>query len=254
MDILGENYLNVETGDILLMKCNESFSMFVRKVMNSNWSHTAIAVWLKTDEEYNIVENNQEFYENTDSLSDKDLFLFESSEGASYDILTRNSDVFGCRLIRLRDVIKYYDQIAVRKVNVNRNKFFYDNLKNFVKSYKGVSYERSMFQFISNGLNLSIIKSDGDVVCSDLCARYLKYFNLIPESYAIEFPTSSYKPNDFSTEKSEHELIGKIHKSTFIGNEIMVYNLENDFLYTYGVYYLFLIAFIIMIVIRVLRK
>lgn len=252
MDIFEEKSNLIETGDILLMKCNEGFSLFVRQIINSNWSHVAIAVWLKTNESYDFVDNNIELYENTNDNSNKDLFLFESSEGSSYDILTREIR-FGCRLIRLRDVIKYYDQIAVRKVNLNRNKFYYDNLTKFIKSYKGVSYETSIVQFISNGLNLSISKPDGDLVCSDLVARYLKYFKLIPDWYSIDFPTYSYAPNDFSAiEKGQNK--GKLRPIIFKGDEIMVYNFENEFIYTYGSYFLLLIILIILLVVRIIKK
>jgi hypothetical protein len=236
----------IETGDIFLLSGILKPSISIQIGTKSKYNHCGIAVWLKTNEVYSMLGSNGDSVRLpgvVDNTIGSELYIFESSSGASYDILTKK-DMFGCRLVKFSEIIKYYDHVVIRKVNVTRDNIFYEKLKTFILSYKEVGYDTSPFNLTLAPLGVSVVNDSTEVFCSELVALYLYYIGMIPEYRKATYPTRYFLPKDYSG-TSEKIPTG------VLGAELVVFSTDDEFLSRYGILILLIVTLIFLIIIRV---
>src|SRR3989337_2688149 len=105
-----------ETGDILLFSGRGLFAASVRTVTISKWSHVGIAIWVTRTESLSIAGTTPIVERSTVPI----LCVFDTNVEAKKDLIT-DRYVAGCRLIPLRDILKDYYTIAVRKIKPPRD-------------------------------------------------------------------------------------------------------------------------------------
>lgn len=246
MDSFTNKTIDIKTGDLLLFSGIKHYSVNLQIALCSKYNHIGIALWIRTNEKYSMLdyENGQiNLNEFIDNDSPSDLFVFESSEGSSYDLLTQKNK-FGCRLVRLKDIIKYYDEISVRHINIERGPIFYERLNKLLEDYKNVDYDTSPFNLVLAPLGISVQENNKETFCSELVATYLYRIGLLPIIQEAKYPARYFLPKDFS-EKSE-----KIPNNTFIGELETFYLYKYDFLTRYGIYIIMFLLLIFLIFIR----
>lgn len=241
------DYTDVETGDILLFSGVIKESVLIQIGTRCKYSHVGIAVWLKVNESYDVKDSESSVIKypqiaNNDKGSE--LFVFESNSGSSYDVLTQKSK-FGCRLIRLSDIMIYYDEIAVRKVNLTRDQVFYQKLHDIIYDYKDIDYDTSPFNLLLAPMNMSITSDTKNTFCSELAADYLYKVGAIPEYRRIEYLPRYFIPKDFYIESE------KIPTGTFSGESKVIYSCDCDFITRYGIYILLIVILIFLVILRV---
>lgn len=218
--------ISIRTGDILLFSGIVKTAISIQLGTLSRYNHIAIAVWLKLSEVYDLLEVNHggiKQFSFADNSNDSVLFIFESSSDPSYDVLTKK-EKFGCRLVRLSDMIRYYDTIAVRRVNITRDDSFYTKLKDFIFSYEDIDYDLSL-NLIFAPLGMTVLKKDGSVFCSELVAEYFYQLGIIPETQREKYPSRYFVPKDFLGTNP------KIPIGTFSGDEEIAYNWQYGWMY-----------------------
>ncbi len=241
-----DDYSNIKTGDILVFSGTENTSIFIKLGTQCVYNHIGIALWLKTNENYSVLSENEgdikieEFHDNSDG---SDLFIFESSEGISYDILTQKTK-FGCRIVRLKDTIKFYDKIAVRKLNIQKSDFFYNTLNNFINEYKDIDYDRSPFNLMLAPLGLSVGSSEKNTFCSELAAEYMYRLELFPDSQKILYPPKQFLPKDFVIKNK------KVPQDAFDGDIEVIYDRPSQNIKTYGIFIILFLVLIFALIIK----
>lgn len=246
MDLFTNESVRVETGDVILLSGVYKESVMIQVATRCRYNHAGIAIWMKIKENYDVLSGNQgsigvlDFVDNSEG---SELFIFESSGGSSYDILTKKNK-FGCRLVRLSDIMIFYDEISVRKVNVERNTLFYDRLKNFILLYKDVNYDTSPFNLIAAPLGISITENSEEVFCSELVAEYLYSIGALPIYRKEIYPPRHFVPKDFV------EVSDKVPTGTFSGELQVFYRYSGDFLKRYGTLIILILFLIFLLIVR----
>ena len=165
-------YSKAHTGDILVFEGWSVTSMFVRFGTYSQWSHSGIAVWLKTTE-------------------GRKLYCFEAARVRDQPCALRNGETnIGCRLVSMDQVAHFYSTIAVRPVNVKRNDEFYEKLKSFMRQNQGkeVPNRFARLFFINVGLMKRKEEDQHAMLCSELCSQWLEYCGVISKEHVSANP------------------------------------------------------------------
>lgn len=163
-------YGSVKTGDILLFSGWNIAAVILRIGTASEYTHAGIAVWLNTNE-------------------GPRLHCFEAGPCPLPDILSKGKLKMGCRLANVDLIMNYYNRLAVRKININRDERFYDTLRAFMKEYHSRDF-RSMFRLalLNGGLVGPPRQGDGSIFCSELCSTWLARIGLLKEPILRSVP------------------------------------------------------------------
>jgi hypothetical protein len=186
-------YASVRTGDILLFSAWSLTSLFIRAGTYSEWTHAAIAVWLRTTE-------------------GRKLYLFESSRYDDEFCALRNDTGKGARLIGMDQIDVAYSRVAARPVNVARDEVFYDRLRRFMHEYKGSKFPTNFPRLflVNTGIVRRRQDDDGMLLCSDLCSRWLEWSGVTSKEYVAAHPHHLVTPSCFSEDL-------RFPGSTFVG-------------------------------------
>ncbi len=246
MDLLSNNSTIIETGDILLFSGIKYSSIAIQLGTLSKYNHTAIALWMKTTEQYNLIneDNGDVIFDNVVNNSiGSELYVLESSEGGSYDILTQTRK-FGCRVIRLRDVLTDYDEVAVRKINHDRDERLTSVIVSMINDYKNKNYDTSPMSIAMAPMSITITDNSNETFCSELVAEYLYRLGLIPDIMRAEHPPKHFIPKDF------HTNTGKIGDNVFTTDARIIYTYDYDFLLKYGIYIIIILLLLFAVIVR----
>lgn len=189
---------DIKTGDLLLFSNWSHTGLSIKLATANQWNHVGIAVWLKASEVLNMVATGQSVKPVVTTTRDqeRELYCFETNNNAVYNRLTHKHEC-GSRLVSINVLKHNYTTIAWRPLNINREGDFYLKFWNFVQEYNDHPYHHNRFRMVLSTLNIYLDKNepDGkDTFCSQLVARYLQYFNLLP----LEPPAYTYLPHHFA--------------------------------------------------------
>jgi hypothetical protein len=195
-------YKNARTGDILLFSSWSIPSLLTRVGTYSEWTHTAIAVWLNTDQ-------------------GKRLYMFEAARIDDEHCALVNGIGNGCRLVNIDQVKHLYSKIAVRQLDVSRDEAFYTKLKAFMRKYQGVGFPSNYFRvfLINTGLAKRKQDDDGKILCSELCSKWLEECGSISKSEIVTKPHHLATPACFSKEERFSNFDRPIHVMTDDGTD-----------------------------------
>lgn len=171
----------IKTGDVLLFSSWTLQSLVLRIGCGSEWSHAGIAVWLDTDQ-------------------GRKLHVFEMSVIQDGYCALLKAYVSGCRLVDICQVIGNYAKICVRKLNIKRDKEFYEKLEILLNEYKGRQFQNNYIKLAL--YNSGLVKrpasdTDNSIICSQLCAIWLDRLGLIPASVVNDYPHYRATPGNF---------------------------------------------------------
>jgi len=174
-------YAKVRTGDILLFSGWTVPSIFVRFGTYSEWSHSAVAVWLKTTE-------------------GRRLYCFEAARVRDQPCALRNGETnVGCRLVHMDQVAHFYAKIAFRPVNVKRDDAFYGKLRSFMKENQGKEVPKALARlfFVNVGWKKRSEEDRHSMLCSELCSQWLEYSGVVSREHATNNPHHLTAPQCF---------------------------------------------------------
>jgi hypothetical protein len=174
-------YSSIKTGDILLFSSWTLQSLVLRLGTGSEWTHAGIAVWLNTGDY-------------------RQLHVFEMSViNDSYCALAKGYSS-GCRLVDICQVVGNYAKICSRRLNINRDKAFYEKLECLMNEYKGRQFQNNYIKlamYNSGFFRRPATDTDNSIICSQLCAIWLDRLGLIPPSIVADYPHYRATPSNF---------------------------------------------------------
>ena len=193
------NINDLDTGDILLCSGKDCISRTIEYFTGSKISHVA------------MVLNNPTYI----NKSLNGLYVLQSTITKNMD-LDDNLYKSGVQLILLEDLLNEYQTIYVRKMYINRNNFFYNNIKDTYFSIKNKPYDINLFDWLKADLNIHTIneqKTD-----SFWCSALLTYF-YIKLGYLNQYiDWTIIKPSQFSS-NDKNKLI---FYNTMINNDTIL--------------------------------
>lgn len=217
------------TGDLLLFSGWGQGAVGIRLATASTIVHVGVAVWLTVSEHLVISDVGARFSSSGDTPETlsvgryKDeprrLYCFETNNNVMYDRLTGNID-HGTRLVPLDLLLPKYTYVAWRRVKLDRTPDFYRRFWAFIEEYSGQPYHRNKMRMVLSALGIHFDEhepSDRAVFCSQLVARYLQRFDLIPSTILpYTCLPRHYSAHDHSG--------GPIPNTIFDGPELTYYN------------------------------
>jgi hypothetical protein len=187
-----ERFASVRTGDVLLFSGWNSAALVLRVATWSEYTHAAIAVWLRTAE-------------------GRRLHCFEAGPCPLPDVLRGGRPKAGCRLAPIDLIMEYYTRLAVRKIRVERDATFYATLRDFMREYHEKSF-RSMLQLamLNGGLAGPPHGGDGNIFCSELCSTWLERVGVLKAPVLRDLPHHRSSPGAFAATRHHlrHVMLG----------------------------------------------
>lgn len=178
-----------ETGDILLYNSTNFFARAIELVTFSKFSHVSIILRDPT-------------YIHPDL---KGLYVLESGSENIKDVVS-NKNVIGVQVIPLEHVLNQYESanfgyLYYRKLNCERNDFFYTRLKTLIMKTDGSPYNINPFDWIKAMFQINIGNNykENTFWCSSLVS-YI-YINL--DLLSIFLPWTIIPPKKFSYYENE---------------------------------------------------
>jgi hypothetical protein len=166
-------YATVRSGDIILFSGWSIPAAAVRIGTYSEWTHSAVAVWLSTDE-------------------GRRLFFFEAARVADEPCALRDGRLgAGCRLVQADQVAYLYSKIAVRHVAVpTRGAQLREKLRSFLRENEGKAFPSGLTRvfLVNAGLAKRRAKDDGTILCSELCSTWLEWSGVLSPDFVRAHP------------------------------------------------------------------
>jgi len=131
------NINELQTGDILLCSGNDCISRTIEYFTGSKISHVA------------MVLRNPTYINN--SLDEFCVLQSTISYNKDLDDKVKKS---GVQIISLYELTEQYSKIYVRRLLVNKNKEFYDNIKEIYTSIKNKPYDTNFIDWLKADLNI----------------------------------------------------------------------------------------------------
>ena len=133
-------YMNInelETGDILLCSGSDCISKIIEYFTGSKISHVAMVLKNPT-----YINNSLNGY-----------YVLQTTISNNKD-LDDNINKRGVQIIGLNELMNCYSKIYVRKLTINKNIDFYDNIKNIYFSVKNKPYDINLIDWLKADLNI----------------------------------------------------------------------------------------------------
>jgi len=203
-----------QTGDVILSRGTEAFSMLIRKGTMSTWSHAAMIVRDPSP----LVRKTYKIDQSEEDLKEK-VFIFESDTETQDKRQGGGTQLFPFRRWMKCCVAEYGDTYLVvwRKLNrpeqlaLARDLEVFPTIDDWLIKMYGIGYEHSRAQLVKSAIHKNKDEDLTTIFCSELVAATLKHFGLLhPESNS-----NNFVPRDFT---SDQRLDGKdlvLHREGF---------------------------------------
>jgi hypothetical protein len=190
--VVHEEWCNIRTGDVVLLSGWSTPSILIRVGTYSEWTHAAIAVWLNTTE-------------------GRRLHLFEAARVRDQHCAIRQDTNVGCRLVDMDQVSCLYSKVAVRPLNVRRDRRLYDLLRAFMREHQGVEVPKELWRLflVNTGIVNRNASDESGILCSELCSRWLERCELVSAEWVQAHPHHLATPRCLSgDERFPAEVFG----------------------------------------------
>jgi hypothetical protein len=190
-----------QTGDIILSRGTEAFSLLIRKGTMSTWSHAAMIVVDPSPEVREVYKIDQ-YHE--EDLKER-VFIFESDTETQDKRAGGGTQLFPFRRWLQCCVKEYTDNYLVVWRSLRRpehhhgkkdHEVFVDWDK-FLISMAKRSYESSRCQLVFSALHSNKAEDLSTVFCSELVAASLKHMGLL----APDTNSNNFVPRDFTSDQ-----------------------------------------------------
>jgi len=221
-----QRFAAVRTGDILLFSGWCRTAMILRTYINSMYTHTAVAVWLKTS-------------------NGRRLYCYDAGPLREKDTMSPNyAKKVGVRLFNISKLTNRYSQVHYRPINVVRNNEFYLLLKEFMHEFHYRSFRPSL-QLIRIHSCSSSPEGTG-IYCTELCSAWLERLGLLSSDELRDRPHWKSTPRDIAD--------SSLYTGAFRGNTMVVYDEGTEHNIRGGLVGLLILGLMVYIVITVLKS
>ncbi len=218
---------NMKTGDILLFSSSSFMSSVIKLFTRSRWNHVGMVCWCEI--------------EYIDGSKKEDLYCFELGSQPFTDLMTRRYLHLEVRLVRLADISRMYDIIAVRKLNCIRGDDWAEKFQKFAFKWKSTPY------FPMHTLIKTIFIKPGapnnKTTCCDIAAKMLDAL----EVNKLKFDPSQLCPDDFAGHSTAFP------KEIFKGPEIIIYK-DHKLLNARLIFIIIVVFILIVLLFFVIKK
>lgn len=223
-----ETITKIQTGDLLLFSNWSHSGLGVRLATASPWNHVGIAVWVRTQEQFELLAGEHQTLLTRVGRAKEEppqLYCFETNNNVVYDRLTGRLDD-GARLVALDTMLPRYTEVAWRPLRVERTQEFYQRLWAFIEEYSGHPYHQNKMRMVLSALHVHLDPYDPptpDLFCSQLVARYMQRFELLPLTEAAY----TYLPSNFASTDPPLRGVRKVPDDVFTAPEEVIYHKIN---------------------------
>jgi len=190
----------MQTGDIILSRGTEAFSLLIRKGTMSTWSHAAIIVRDPPPEIRKIFQLDT----NEEDLKEH-VFIFESDTETQDKRQGGGTQLFPFKRWMKSCIPEYGDSYLVVWRRLVRPDDYHvkTDLETFPKLYEwltsmyGRSYESSRKELVRSALHRNKDEDLTTIFCSELVAATMKSMGLLPETTN----SNNFVPRDFTSDQ-----------------------------------------------------
>ncbi|MBX7103783.1 MAG: hypothetical protein K1X57_06865 [Gemmataceae bacterium] len=175
---------SLDCGDVLLFAGVSRFSLAIRLVTNSHWSHAALVARARPG---------------------SPLLLWEATLDTDLpDVVTQEVSP-GVNLYDLEHWLRHYaGETAIRRLNVERTDEMRSALLNFYNEARGRPYSRNRLELLravwdGKRATENLTEDSSSYFCSELVAEAYQRMGLLPAAPLA----NEYVPRDFSTQRRE---------------------------------------------------
>jgi len=188
---------NLKTGDILLFSASGFMSSVIKLFTRSRWNHIGMVCWCEI--------------KYIDGSTKEDLYCFELGSQPFTDLMTRKYIHLEVRLVRLADISRMYDIIAVRKLNYERGPDWAEKFQTFMFKWKSTPY--FPMHTLLKAVFIKPGAPNGKTTCCDIAAKMMDELKV----HDLKFDSSQLCPDDFAGHSTAFP------KEIFKGPEIVIY-------------------------------